>query len=41
MQNGVIIPKKIPVKKLRLQMPLLSSVLGITIPADQFLLIPS
>ena len=39
--NGKITVKKFPILKRRFQIPLLSSVVGVLIPADQFILIPS
>lgn len=40
MQNGLILPSKVPVSTQLFRIPLLSTVCGILIPPDQFLLIP-
>jgi len=40
MQNGVILPSKVPVSTQLFRLPLISSICGILIPPDQFLLIP-
>jgi hypothetical protein len=40
MQNGVILPTKIPVSQRTFKIPLLSSVIGLNIPQDQFVLLP-
>lgn len=40
MQNGVILPQKIPVSQAVFRIPLISSICGVLIPVDQFLLIP-
>lgn len=40
MQDGNILPQKIPVSSQLFRIPLISSICGILIPPDQFLLIP-
>lgn len=40
MKNGLILPKKVPVTDVMFRVPLISSICGILIPPDQFLLIP-
>jgi hypothetical protein len=40
MKNGQILPMKIPVNTQTFRIPLISSICGILIPADQFILIP-
>jgi hypothetical protein len=40
MQNGQILAQKIPISTQLFRIPLLSTVAGILIPPDQFLLIP-
>lgn len=40
MQNGKILPSKVPVSSQMFRLPLISAICGILIPPDQFLLIP-
>ena len=40
MQNGQILPSKVPVYIKKFKIPLISSVLGLLIDPSQFLLIP-
>lgn len=40
MKDGNILPAKVPVNTQLFRIPLISSVCGIAIPIDQFLLIP-
>ncbi len=40
MQNGMILKTKVPMKQKTFRIPLISSVLGVLIPPDQFTLIP-
>lgn len=40
MQNGLLLPHKVPVFTQLFRLPLISSICGILIPPDQFLLIP-
>ena len=39
-QNGQILPTKIPILRKKYKLPLLSSVIGVLIDPSQFLLIP-
>ena len=41
MQNGTILPQPIPLTRKTFRMPLLSAILGVLIPPDQFKLIPA
>jgi hypothetical protein len=40
MVNGKILPQKIPIAKKTFKIPLISAILGVLIPQDQFILIP-
>lgn len=40
MQNGMLLNKKVPVSSQLFRLPLISSICGVLIPPDQFLLIP-
>jgi hypothetical protein len=40
MKNGQILKNKMPVPAMNFNMPLISTICGILIPPDQFLLIP-
>lgn len=40
MQNGIILPQKVPIAKKTYRLPLLSAICGALIPPDQFTLIP-
>lgn len=40
MKNGIILPTKIPIAKRTFKIPILSAILGLLIPEDQFVLIP-
>lgn len=41
MANGKILPQPIPISRKTFRMPLISAILGILIPPDQFQLIPA
>jgi hypothetical protein len=41
MRNGKILPQPIPVNRKWFRVPLLSAILGVLIPPDQFQLIPA
>ena len=41
MMNGVILPSPIPLARKTFRIPLISAILGILIPPDQFKLIPA
>jgi hypothetical protein len=40
MQNGLLLPQKIPLTKKTFRLPFLSAICGALIPPDQFTLIP-
>ena len=40
MAGGKLLPQSIPVRQKTFRVPLLSTIIGLLIPADQFLLIP-
>jgi hypothetical protein len=40
MQNGIITKHKLPIRQKTFRIPLISSILGVLIPPDQFTLIP-
>jgi hypothetical protein len=40
MKNGHILKKKIPISKRTFKVPIISAILGILIPEDQFVLLP-
>lgn len=40
MQNGQLLPAKVPVSSQLFRLPLISAICGILIPPEQFLLIP-
>ena len=40
MQNGKLLPAKIPLTKKTFRLPFISSICGVLIPPDQFTLIP-
>jgi len=40
MQNGKILPQRIPLTKKTFRLPLLSAICGVLIPPDQFTLLP-
>ena len=40
MLNGVILPQKLPVARRTFKIPLLSAVMGMLIPPQQFVLLP-
>jgi hypothetical protein len=40
MINGIIIPQKIPISRKTFKIPLISAVMGLLIPASQFVLLP-
>lgn len=40
MQNGIILNQKIPISRRTFKIPLLSSIIGLLIPHNQFVLIP-
>ena len=41
MANGKILPQPVPVMRKKFRIPLISAILGILIPPDQFQLIPA
>lgn len=40
MQNGQILPHRVPLTQKKFRVPLISAILGVLIPPDQFTLIP-
>jgi hypothetical protein len=40
MQNGLILPTKIPISQRKFKIPLISAVMGLLIPQSQFILLP-
>ena len=40
MKNGRILPAKIPISKRTFKVPIISAILGLLIPEDQFVLLP-
>ena len=40
MQNGTILPRRVPLVQKTFRIPLISAILGVLIPPDQFTLIP-
>jgi hypothetical protein len=40
MQNGLILPSKIPINRRKFKIPLISAVMGLLIPESQFILLP-
>lgn len=41
MQNGILLPAPVPLRRKTFRVPLISAILGILIPPDQFKLIPA
>jgi hypothetical protein len=41
MVNGKILPQPIPISRKKFRVPLISAILGVLIPPDQFQLIPA
>jgi hypothetical protein len=41
MQNGLLLPQPVPINTKTFRIPLLSAVIGMLIPPDQFQLIPA
>jgi len=40
MKNGLLLRKKVPITKRTFKIPIISAILGLLIPEDQFVLLP-